>query len=143
MTSETLKKTLKRFEEAERENDDKANLSISKDKVKEICESLKDIGMEHLSSLSVVDMENHLNVVYHLANYNDASIFKIKIELDPGNPTIPSVTSIWDYAAWYEREAAEMFGIKFEGHPNHKRLLLSEKIKGQPLRKDFPLEGEE
>lgn len=142
MTAEPLKKALEAFEEAGREGENKASLLIDKSEVVESCRKLKEMGMEHLSSLTAVDTKRNLKVVYHLANYEDSSIFKLYTQLSYENPVLPSVTEVWDYARWYERETREMFGIRFEDHPDQKKLLLTDEIGETPLRKEFPLEGE-
>ena len=66
---------------------------------------------------------------------------RIKVYLDDEPPIIPSVTDIWSSADWYEREAFDLFGILFEGHPDLRRLLTDYGFIGHPFRKDFPLVG--
>jgi len=79
-------------------------------------------------------------VVYHLYSYTHKHNVTIKARLPQDDPRVPSVTSIWSGANWHEREAAEMFGIFFEGHPNLVPLLLPEDMTDHhPLRKDSPL----
>jgi len=65
---------------------------------------------------------------------------RLKVKLDDGE-TIPSVTAIWSAANWAEREAYDMFGIRFEGHPELRRIYMPEDWDGFPLRKDYPLRG--
>jgi len=66
---------------------------------------------------------------------------RVKVFLDSESPKIQSVTSIWPVANWFEREAFDLFGILFEGHPDLRRLLTDYGFVGHPFRKDFPLEG--
>jgi NADH-quinone oxidoreductase subunit C len=66
----------------------------------------------------------------------------LKVRVDDGEP-VPSVTGVWEGASYPEREVYDMFGIPFEGHPNLKRILMPDDWVGHPLRKDFPLGGEE
>jgi NADH-quinone oxidoreductase subunit C len=65
---------------------------------------------------------------------------RIKVPLEEGDPKLPSVVSLWSGANWLEREAWDMYGIKFDGHPDLKRIYLYEEFEGHPLRKDYPKE---
>ena len=93
--------------------------------------------------------EPHGEVVYHLSSFVHKHRFVVKLILprwkdnQPGNlPVVPSVTSLWAAADWHEREVYDLSGVWFEGHPDLRRILLSEDWTGHPLRKDyeFPLE---
>jgi NADH-quinone oxidoreductase subunit C len=99
------------------------------------------LDFKYLRCLSGVDhMEGGLEVVYHLYSYTHKYNVTIKTRLPLDDARVPSVTSIWKGANWHEREAAEMFGIFFEGHPNLVPLLLPEDMTDHhPLRKDNPL----
>jgi len=99
------------------------------------------LDFKYLRCLSGVDhMEGGLEVVYHLYSYTHKHNVTIKTRLPQDDPRVPSVISIWRGADWHEREAAEMFGISFEGHPNLVPLLLPEDMTDHhPLRKDSPL----
>lgn len=85
--------------------------------------------------------ERRFAVVYHLLSYKHNQRLRIRVFLDGDPPTVDSVTGIWNCADWYEREAFDMFGILFEGHPDLRRLLSDYGFVGHPFRKDFPLEG--
>ena len=80
-----------------------------------------------------------VNVSLYSTKFKDR-IF-IKIPLDSKNPEMPSLTAIWKGADWYERETFDMFGIKFNGHPDLRRIYMPEEFEYYPLRKDFPLLG--
>lgn len=81
-------------------------------------------------------------VVYHLLSISNNQRVRLKVFLDKEDLTVPSVMSIWDSANWFEREAFDLFGIQFDGHPDLRRLLTDYGFKGHPFRKDFPLIGE-
>lgn len=131
----------------------------------EICEFLRDdpqLRFELLNSISGVDylepdakkapkagFEPHVEVVYHLSSFTHRHRFVVKVILPrwknnkPGGlPEVPSVTSVWRTADWHEREVYDLTGVWFTGHPDLRRILLSEDWAGHPLRKDyeFPLE---
>jgi NADH-quinone oxidoreductase subunit C len=83
-----------------------------------------------------------LGVVYHLHSFVHNHRIRIKTSTQIGNPVIPSITAIWPAAGWMERETYDFFGIKFEGHPNLKRILNVDEMADFPMRKDFPLEDQ-
>lgn len=80
-------------------------------------------------------------VTYHLLSITHNHRLRIKVYLQP-EPLVPSVIDIWNSANWYEREAFDLFGIVFEGHPDLRRILTDYGFHGHPFRKDFPLIGE-
>ncbi len=80
------------------------------------------------------------DVVYHLLSPKQNSRIRIKVQTDAETP-VPSVTSVYPGADWFEREAYDLYGIVFSGHPDLRRLLTDYGFEGHPLRKDFPLTG--
>jgi NADH-quinone oxidoreductase subunit C len=86
-------------------------------------------------------MPGRFAVVYHLLSTVHNRRLRLKVWLAEDPPRLPSVTEIWPCADWYEREAFDLFGILFEGHPDLRRLLTDYGFIGHPFRKDFPLEG--
>jgi len=79
------------------------------------------------------------DVVYHLLSLSAKRRLRIKVRVEESNPEIDSMTSLWGSANWLEREVWDMFGIRFTGHPNLKRILMYEEFQGHPLRKDYPV----
>jgi NADH/F420H2 dehydrogenase subunit C len=116
--------------------------------LKESLEVLKrDFGFNSLVDLCGVDLgpgpdeeKVRFYVVYHLRNMENLNQLRVKVGLKPGEK-VPSVCGIWKGANWMEREAYDMFGIEFYGHPDLTRLYLPEEFPGHPLRKDYPTEG--
>ena len=86
-------------------------------------------------------MENRFCVSYHLLSISNNNRIRVKVYLSDEPPVIKSITSLWTAANWYEREAFDLFGILFEGHPDLRRLLSDYGFIGHPFRKDFPLIG--
>jgi NADH-quinone oxidoreductase subunit C len=83
-------------------------------------------------------------VVYQLTSLSRNVRFRLKVEVaDTAEPEVPSVTSVYRVADWYEREVWDLFGIRFAGHPNMRRILLPDDWEGFPLRYDHPIGGEE
>ena len=99
-------------------------------------------GVEETKKQRVIAWDNpRFSVVYHLLSVEKNQRIRLKVYLS-GEPLMPSVIDLWASANWYEREAYDLFGIYFEGHPDLRRLLTDYGFKGHPFRKDFPLIGE-
>jgi NADH-quinone oxidoreductase subunit C len=97
-----------------------------------------------LSDITTVDrfpMEPRFEVNYHLLSFHLTKRLRLKVKLAGNDPTIPSVIPVWPTANWHERENFDLFGIRFEGHPDLSRILLPDEWEGYPLRKDYPTEG--
>ncbi|MDH5412683.1 MAG: NADH-quinone oxidoreductase subunit C [Flavobacteriaceae bacterium] len=98
----------------------------------------KETHFDYLFCLSGVDWEITLGVVYHLESTDHRHIVVVKVHTeDRENPTFDSVYDIWSTAEFHEREVFDFFGIKFNNHPNLKRLFLTDEWDGYPLRKDY------
>ena len=119
---------------------------VRKDDILEICRFLKndpEMSFDFLSDLCGVDYmgrDPRFEVVYHLFSIGKHHRIRLKAMVGEGEK-ISSVVGIWGTADWHEREAFDMYGIVFEGHPNLTRILMPEDWDGHPLRKDYPLKG--
>jgi NADH-quinone oxidoreductase subunit C len=78
-------------------------------------------------------------VVYHLYSVPENHRLRIKVGVEEDDPVVPSAVPLWAIADWYEREVWDMFGIRFDGHPDLRRLLMYEEFVGHPLRKDYAM----
>ena len=97
-------------------------------------------GFVQLYDLTAVDPSAeapHLDVLYGLRNLELKSRLIVQLQLPKDAPKVASVASLFRAADWHEREAAEMYGITFEGHPDPRRMLLPDDLAGHPLRKDY------
>jgi NADH-quinone oxidoreductase subunit C len=97
-----------------------------------------------LSDITTVDrfpIEPRFEVNYHLLSLDRRERLRLKVCVAGSDPAVPSVTSVWPTANWHERENFDLFGIRFEGHPDLKRILMPDDWEGHPLRKDYPVEG--
>ncbi len=105
------------------------------------------LAFDMLMDLTAVDYSRYpgredgprFEVVYHLYSVGENHRLRLKVRLDEDDPVVPSVVGLWPIADWLEREVWDMFGVRFAGHPDLKRLLLYEEFVGHPLRKDYPI----
>ena len=119
---------------------------IKKESILEVMEFLKtnpDLHFDVLMDLSAVDYlwlgkNPRFEVVYHLFSMDKKHRLRVKVGIEDGDLAVDSVTSLWGSADWFEREVWDLFGIRFRGHPNLKRILMYEGFAGHPLRKDYP-----
>lgn len=98
----------------------------------------EDTAMDYLFCLTGVDMIKHLMVVYHMSSTKYGHSIELKvITEDRENPAFDTVSDIWQAAEFYEREVFDLFGIRFNNHPDLRRIFLDENWKGYPFRKDY------
>ena len=108
---------------------------------------LRESGFDLLVDVTCVDYleyrgaRHRYGLVYLLAATADNRRLTVRVFVDDPDPTVPSVVPIWEAANWLEREVWDLFGIRFAGHPDLRRLVLPEAFTAHPLRKDYPLQG--
>jgi NADH/F420H2 dehydrogenase subunit C len=114
---------------------------LEKDTLLEVCRFVKEskeLAFDLLSCMSGADYPDRFEVIYILFSFPHEHKLSLKVQLPKENPEVESVTSVWQGANWHEREIAELFGIKFENHPDPRPILLPEGWdEGYPLRKDW------
>ena len=114
----------------------------------EVCVFLRDdpsAAYDFLSDLSAVDIwpdEPRFQVNYHLYSMTHNTRLRLKVSVRDGQ-AVPSVTGVWPAANWFERETYDLFGVKFDHHPDLRRLMLPDDYLGHPMRRDAPLVEEE
>lgn len=121
-------------------------LVIKKEKWFEVAQFIKyneQLSFDYLSNLAGIDHETHMEVYYHFYSYKEGHALAIRVKTDRDNALLPSITPIWAGADWPERETYDLLGIRFEGHPNLERILLTDEWVGHPLRKDYVQYDEE
>ncbi|MFP5350216.1 MAG: NADH-quinone oxidoreductase subunit C [Gammaproteobacteria bacterium] len=132
-------------------------LEVRRDDILKVCRTLRDdgrFGCAQLIDLCGVDYSTYraesregvrggprFAVVYHLLSLKHNRRIRLRAYLDDAMPLIASVVDIWNSANWFEREAFDLFGIVFDGHPDLRRILTDYGFIGHPFRKDFPLIG--
>jgi NADH-quinone oxidoreductase subunit C len=116
--------------------------------VHQVLRMLKDqFGFDLLVDVTCVDYlhyrdaKDRFGLVYLLANTETSERITVRTMVNDPEPQVPTVVDLWEGANWLEREVWDMFGIRFEGHPDLRRILLPEEFTAHPLRKDYPLQG--
>ncbi len=95
----------------------------------------------NVTAVDYLDLRpNRFEVVYHLLSLSHLHRLRVKVQLPEDNPVLPSLTHLWSGAIFMEREVFDMYGIKFEGHPDLRRILMYDEFEGHPLRKDYPVQ---
>ncbi|MDG5766453.1 NADH-quinone oxidoreductase subunit C [Balneolales bacterium ANBcel1] len=120
-------------------------LRINQEVLHDTCRFFKEeLHFSYLNDVFATDRftsEDRFEVIYHLISLREQQRFFLKVYVDEENPVLPTVTDLWNSANWNEREVYDMFGIRFDGHPDLRRIFLPEDFKYFPLRKEFPLLG--
>ena len=117
------------------------NVLIDSNNWLKLAEKLRTVDnflFDYLFCVTCVDWKTHLSMVYHLESKNNKQILVVKTKIEDRNdPKIESVSSLWKTAEFHEREAYDLFGVKFINHPDLRRLFLTDDWVGWPLRKDY------
>jgi NADH-quinone oxidoreductase subunit C len=111
------------------------------------CRDAPALALDVLTDLTAVDELQYpgredgprFEVVYHLYSLRHNHRLRVKVRVEEDDAVVPTVVPLWPIANWLEREVWDMFGVRFDGHPDPRRLLLYEEFVGHPLRKDYPI----
>lgn len=120
---------------------------VKKDRIAEVCQALKDdpswrFNMApYITAVDYLGVEPRFEVVYNLYSTATNHRIRLRVRVPEDDLVVPSVTSVWRGADWFERYCFDMYGIRFTGHPDLRRLLMYDEFVGHPLRKDYPLRG--
>jgi NADH dehydrogenase I D subunit len=128
---------------------DMLTIEVHENRLKDVLGFLKSEAkpkFQRLDDLSAIDESSRrergaypdYSLVYHLLSFEPARRLRLKVPLHGDQPTASSITDIWPSANWYEREVFDLFGIRFEGHPNLRRIIMPHDWEGHPLRKNYP-----
>lgn len=137
-----------RFDIKSEEFRNETNLIVPSQDLVEICQTLRDeFGFNFLEVLTAVDywpeQDPRFHVVYILYSIEKKLRINLRVPVPGIEPRLPTLVELYSNANWREREIWDMFGIRFEGHPDPRRILMPHDWQGHPLRKDFPLGYEE
>lgn len=127
-----------------------ATALVAREAIREVlafCRDEPELAFEVLMDLTAVDYLRYpgaegrprFEVVYHLYSLTHNHRLRLKVPVEEADPVVASAVPFWPIADWFEREVWDMFGVRFAGHPDLRRLLMYEEFEGHPLRKDYPI----
>jgi len=123
------------------------SLVVAPEKIVAACQQIQGLGFELLSTMTAVDYwpaeSPRFHVIYQFTSTSKNLRLALRVPVAGINPSLPTITHLYSNANWRERELWDMFGIKFDGHPDLRRILMPADWEGHPLRKDYPLGYEE
>jgi NADH-quinone oxidoreductase subunit C len=123
---------------------DELTLTICPEDIQEAGRTVQNAGYNFLEDVTAVDWfpaTPRFQVSYHILSHSLKERIRMRAMVDGDVPAIDTITTIWPSANYYEREVFDLFGVRFEGHPNLRRIMMPEEWSGHPLRKDYPVEG--
>ncbi len=119
-------------------------LTIASDQIRAAAQTLQAAGYNFFEDLTAVDWfpaSPRFQLSYHILSHRYKERIRLRVLVDEADPAVESITLLWPAANFYEREVFDLFGIRFEGHPNLRRIMMPDDWNGHPLRKDYPVEG--
>jgi NADH-quinone oxidoreductase subunit C len=119
-------------------------LTIAREQIRTACETLKKAGYNFLDTVTAVDWHPatpRFQLSYQLLSHRFKEFIRLRVVVDEADAEVDSIVPVWAGADFYEREVWDLFGIRFAGHPNLRRIMMPDDWKGHPLRKDYPVEG--
>jgi NADH-quinone oxidoreductase subunit C len=123
---------------------DELTLVIAPESLRPVCRTLQQAGYNFFEDVTCVDWypsEPRFQVTYHILSHRLKERVRLHVMAGSIDPSVDSITSVWPSANFYEREVWDLFGVRFNGHPGLRRIMLPEEWEGHPLRKDYPVEG--
>ncbi len=119
-------------------------LTIAPDEIRAAAQTVQAAGYNFFEDLTAVDWfpaSPRFQLSYHILSHGYKERIRLRVMVEEAEPAVESITTVWPAANYYEREVFDLFGIRFEGHPNLRRIMMPDDWKGHPLRKDYPVEG--
>ena len=123
---------------------DELTLTIAPEEIRAACSALQSAGYNFFEDMTAVDWfpaSPRFQLSYHLLSHALKERIRLRVLLEDSDPPIASIVPVWPAANFFEREVFDLFGIRFEGHPDMRRIMMPDDWKGHPLRKDYPVEG--
>ena len=119
-------------------------LTIAAEEIRAAAATVQAAGYNFFEDMTAVDWfpsTPRFQLSYHILSHSYKERIRLSALVEEASPSIESITSVWPAANYYEREVFDLFGVRFEGHPNLRRILMPDDWVGHPLRKDYPVEG--
>jgi NADH-quinone oxidoreductase subunit C len=123
---------------------DELTLTIAPEEIIGAGQAVQRAGYNFLEDVTAVDWypaSPRFQVSYHIVSHSLKERIRLRVLVEGESPSVDSITPVWPSANYYEREVFDLFGIRFGGHPNLRRIMMPEDWQGHPLRKDYPVEG--
>jgi NADH-quinone oxidoreductase subunit C len=119
-------------------------LTIAPDEILAAAATVQAAGYNFFEDLTAVDWfpsSPRFQLSYHILSHSYKERIRLRVMVEEATPAVESITSVWPAANYYEREVFDLFGVRFEQHPNLRRIMMPDDWQGHPLRKDYPVEG--
>jgi NADH-quinone oxidoreductase subunit C len=119
-------------------------LTIAAEEIRAAAATVQAAGYNFFEDLTAVDWfpsSPRFQLSYHILSHAYKERIRLRVLLEGESPSVASITPLWPAADYYEREVFDLFGVRFEEHPNLRRILMPDDWQGHPLRKDYPVEG--
>jgi NADH-quinone oxidoreductase subunit C len=119
-------------------------LTIAPNCIRAAADVVRQAGYHAFQDMTAVDWLPSMprfQLSYHICSHKYKEVLRLRVMVDEADAAVESITPVWDGANYYEREVFDLFGIRFEGHPNLRRIMMPDEWVGHPLRKDYPVEG--
>jgi NADH-quinone oxidoreductase subunit C len=119
-------------------------LTVEAGEIRSAVRTVQAAGYNFFEDMTAVDWfpsSPRFQLSYHILSHANKERIRLRVLLEGENPSVESITPVWPAANFYEREVFDLFGVRFDGHPNLCRILMPDDWQGHPLRKDYPVEG--
>ena len=123
---------------------DELTLTIVREEIIAAARAVQQAGYNFLEDVTAVDWfpaSPRFQISYHIVSHKHKERIRLRVMIDEGSASLDSITPLWPSADYYEREVFDLFGVRFDGHPNLRRIMMPDDWNGHPLRKDYPVEG--
>src|SRR5579859_2050225 len=123
---------------------DELTLTIAREAIVPAAQAVQQAGYNFLEDVTAVDWfpaSPRFQISYHIVSHRLKERIRLRVMVDEASASLDSITPVWPSANYYEREVFDLFGVRFDGHPNLRRIMMPEEWQGHPLRKDYPVEG--
>jgi NADH-quinone oxidoreductase subunit C len=119
-------------------------LTVLPEQIRAACRAVQAAGYNFFDDMTAVDWfprSPRFQLSYHILSHAMKERIRLRVLLDETSPAVESITPVWAGVNYFEREVFDLFGIRFEEHPNLRRIMMPDEFEGHPLRKDYPVEG--
>ena len=123
---------------------DELTLTIAREHIVTAARTVQQAGYNFLEDVTAVDWfpaVPRFQISYHIVSHPHKERIRLRVMVDEASASLDSITPVWPSADYYEREVFDLFGVRFDGHPNLRRIMMPDDWSGHPLRKDYPVEG--